>query len=550
MAAAAESKPSPSRLRSWLGEPFNQLLLLVGLFLVCAAAIAPIQRKGDASEYILATESIVHDFDLVYSDEVDLRRHAMSRPEGLLDVPAGLTTLRGTDRRLRFGLHSFYYPAAAAPFYAVFGYRGFFLLNALCLFSTIALVYAHASRVAARGGALLFATASVLLSAAWGYLFFTQTEAFYAALLTAFFFLWLSGRPRWAALFAGIAFGAQLPLSGFFLPFAFDLARQRKWKDLAVSSLIIGCAMAPQIDYNAVWIGAVAPMNARGLAQVSYLDGGDFLRTLFDPSMGVLWFYPIIPYCLLNTKYGPRTSLVLAASLLIAVAMNTVHNIYSHQIGIRFGNYLFPGFLFLLHRLDATEWTSRLAIAFAVFSGAGLAIDPIGNSYDMDLRKKAFLPYRIVSALGFYRESPEAFRTSAERLSGAAVYGRRMFPDRWTHGGETATLLVERVEPCDLKLNLGSWGLAERQHLTIGTPSETEQHDLPPASASTVTVALGKADILHYRGEEHRAYTYLEIRAEPWTPAWNVAGGEGDRRRIGVRLLEMSCGDRRLMGPP
>jgi hypothetical protein len=31
--------------------------------------------------------------------------------------------------------------------------------------------------------------------------------------------------------------------------------------------------------------------------------------------------------------------------------------------------------------------------------------------------------------------------------------------------------------------------------------------------------------------------TYLFIDTWAWTPAWNVEGGENDRRRLGIRLL-------------
>ena len=525
-----------SKSRLWFSDRPNQVFVLIGLFLVCAALTAPLQRKGDASEYVLATESLRYDQDLRYSDNHDLRWHAQRRPEGLFDTPTGLTLMPGTDGAERFGLHSFYYPVLAAPFFAAFGYRGFYLLNALAVLVILGAVYSYFSRTHERWHALSFASAAVFLSAAWSYVFFMQTETVYAALISAFLCLWLRGKPRSAAAFAGIMSGAQMPLALLVLPFGVDLLRRRDFKNAAVCALIVAAGLAPQVAYNLIRLGELFPMQARGLADFRFISISVLLRTLFDPSMGVFWFYPIGVYCLLNARYDAKRVLLLVSSFLIVVLMNTVGNIYSHEVGTRFGIYLFPVFLFSVERLDVSSWRSRAAIVFTVLSGAGLALNPIGNSYDMDIRKKTFLPYQAFSKLPFYRDNPEVFRTSSVPIE-EWVRGRNVFPDRWTQGGERATLLFEGIRPGVLEIDVTTWGLAnKKQRVILRTHSGAQQELwLPPRTTETLRIPITEDDVFRYE-RMNQDLTYLFIEAHSWTPAWNVEGGN-DRRRLGIRLL-------------
>src|SRR5262245_14102249 len=122
-----------ARLGAWLAEPTHWCLVLVGLFMLAVALVGPIERKGDSSEYILTTESLYYDHDLIFDPAVDVRRNAMMRPEGLLDIPGGLAGMNGTDGKTRYGLHSFYYSLAVIPFYALLGYRAFLVFNAICV---------------------------------------------------------------------------------------------------------------------------------------------------------------------------------------------------------------------------------------------------------------------------------------------------------------------------------------------------------------------------------------------------------------------------------
>ena len=109
----------------------NFSFVLVCVAVLAAAVSAPVVRRGDGAEYVLATESLYYDHDLVYDERVDLARPGLHRPAGLADIPAGLFVLKGTDGRSRYGLHSFYYPLAAVPFFALFGHIGFLVLGKL-----------------------------------------------------------------------------------------------------------------------------------------------------------------------------------------------------------------------------------------------------------------------------------------------------------------------------------------------------------------------------------------------------------------------------------
>jgi hypothetical protein len=542
--------PIGEAIARWLRVPANLVLAAIALFLVSAAVTVPVDRKGDGSEYILATESLYYDHDLIVDNRVDIFRHIEMRPPWM-DTPAGLTRMQGRDGKERYGLHSFYYPLVCVPFYALFGYHGFYILNALLVAATIAAAYAHFSRTQPRGRALAFAAGGVFLSAAWSYVFWTQTEAFYTALIALYLYFYYRGHSLRAATCAGIALGAQLPLALLAAPlFIETLARDKLRTALKVAGIFVLCA-TPQVYYNLHVLGTLAPMERAGLASARYISVESWFRMLLDPAMGLFWFYPIAAYCLARWRPTLRSVSLLVATMLVLAVMTAVRNLYSHQVGARYAAYALPVLLFCVEDVGLDGWWSRIAAVFTVVVGAGLAINPLDNSRDMDIRHKTFLPYRIASALGLTNENPEVFRTSSEILVPDRVYTRKVTRDRWTWGGERAELMVLNALPGTLELDLRAYPGAAPQHVEVRTLSgEKVETWLSRGQVARVSARLRSEDV-HSYGRWASTYTYVTLWAESWFPAITLEGHPpeaDDIRSLGVVIERIALNGETLYG--
>jgi hypothetical protein len=538
-----------SRLERVFEQPARLVIAAIWLFLIAAALTVPVDRKGDASEYILATESLYYDRDLIVDNRVDIFRHLMQRPQHM-DTPAGLTRITGPDGLERYGLHSFYYPLTALPFYALFGYRGFYLLNAALVAGAVTALWAHCYRRQSAGVALGFSVGAVFLSAAWSYVFWAQADALYASLVAFFLYLWFSERPRLAMAVFGPACAAQPALALLALPMLVDLAMKRRFLTAAACVAILAAWAAPQLAYNVWWLGTPLPMSRVGLASPDYMSLSLLARLLVDPAMGLIWFYPAVAYCLIRMRLDWRTISLVAASVGVLAAMTAVHTFYSHQVGSRYANWIFFVFLFSVEEVDLKGWPARLAAAFAVVVGAGLAINPLGNSQDMDVRHKTFLGYQLSEELELQVDYPELFKVSSRELVKDGLYAKRVNRDGWTEGGEAIRFLLIGAEPGLLVMEVRTWARpGERQRVKLRTLSGLDRERLlPTASAQAVSIELRPAD-LHFSQRWKRSYTYVTLHAEPWSPAIEQQGDgpeAHDLRRLGLKLERITLGGRVL----
>jgi len=533
-----------ARARAWLREPIHLVLVAIWVFLLAAALTVPVDRKGDGSEYILATESLLYDRDLTIDNKVDIFRHLMQRPQRM-DTPAGLTRIVCPDGRERYGLHSFYYPLVALPFYAIFGYQGFYLLNALCLGVMVTGVYAHVRRTQSSPVALGFSAAAIFLSAAWSYVFWTQADALYAALLTLFLYFWFGEKPVIAAACGGLAFAAQPALGLFALPLLVEQVLRKKYVPALLAALVLVAWSAPQWIYNVFWLGSFVPMRSQGLASTGYASLGLLARLLVDPSMGLFWFYPAAAYCLVCLRPGLRSLSLPILALGVLLMMTVVYDFYSHQVGSRYANWVFPAFLFAVGPLRIETWPARLSALFAVVVGAGLAINPLGNSRDMDVRGKTLLAYRVFDRWGATWENPEVFRYGSDQLVADRVYARQLTRDGWTWGDDRTDLMLLGVRPGTLVLELRSWpNPNQRQAVTLRTGGGTVREvSIESAQAERVEIPLAGGDVRGYKRWKDRSYAYLSIRAQGWSPAIEQQGDRPeahDLRKLGVRIERIS----------
>ncbi len=188
-------------------KPYVLPLVLVGL--LGAALAVPPTRYGDASEYVMAAWSILHDRDLVY-EERDLIRGMTLRPPGT-DIPAGLQLVRTSDGVYRFGGHTIYYPLLATPFCALFGHRGFYVLNALLFWVVVVILSRHQGS----GSGVVLPLVALFFSAAFCYVFWTTPENAIMCFMALSLFLWARERTLLSGISLGVAAAMKFPLALF-----------------------------------------------------------------------------------------------------------------------------------------------------------------------------------------------------------------------------------------------------------------------------------------------------------------------------------------------
>jgi hypothetical protein len=176
-------------------------LVLAALFLCVYGALAlsvdlpkaTYGFKSDEATYYMMGLSLVHDWDLTYRRE-DLVRVWREFPAG----PAGVFLKHGKKldgspdlaRRYYYG-KSFIYPLFAAPFIALFGSKGFLVLNALCLSLVLLCGYLFLHARAPAWPSAILAAGFVMASVVPIYFAQMMPEVFNFSLAMLAYFCWL-----------------------------------------------------------------------------------------------------------------------------------------------------------------------------------------------------------------------------------------------------------------------------------------------------------------------------------------------------------------------
>lgn len=516
-------------------------LLWIGFALLAFALMAPIRRLGDAADYVMATESLYYDHDLLYTAQ-DLARHLRLKPIDF-DSPAGLHTRLGPGGKQYLGAHhSFYYSLAALPFYAAFGYRGFFLFNALAFWIFVLCLYRHLRTWNGAGVSWAWLLLALVFSASWTYVAWIHTEVFYMALVGLFLFAWRRGRVLWAAAALGVVATAQPTLCILGIPFLLLVWLERRRPGLLVAAAgIILLAAAPQVLYNLYAFGVVHPMLSEpSLLGTGYISIGRFLRSWLDPAAGIVWFYPAVLVALVEAPRNRRTVALGLAALAVIVACGASVAWYSHQVGLRYGAYVFGIALFLVEKVRFDRVATAALWSFVVLVGTGLAIDPLGNSVGLSMTGKLFLPHRLAAALPWYPEEGAALWSRLEPL-GPAVGISAIWEDGWIPGDTAATLVAVAPEVAPLRLVLTPWFQPGRpQRLEVSTATRHYAFSLAPGADRTVEVPIVAGDVLAPSAPGSR-WIRISLQAEGWTPALAAPGAQ-DVRRLGVMLQGVSTG--------
>jgi len=532
---AAVATPA-SRFLERYQEYFPFVLLCVAV--LAFALLAPMLRYGDAADYVFFTESLLYDHDLVYTPG-DLARHLTLKPP-FFDSPAGLHVRQGRDGRQYLGAHhSFYYSLAALPFYAVFGYRGFFLFNALCFCLFALCLYLHLKRWNGAVSAWSWLLLALVFSASWSYIVWIHSEVFYMALLGFFMFFWARRRFLPAAAALGYVATAQPILALLAIPF-FVLAWQetRKVSLLLAMASLIGVIAAPQLLFNLWAFGTLHPLLGIDVVGTQHLSWGSFVRSWIDPAAGILWFYPAVIAAAVEAPKDRRLAWMSLASAGVILASGVSQVWYSHQVGLRYGSYVFPLFLFLVGKVSFARWRAVAVWSFVVLVGTGLAVDPIGNSVTMDISPKLFLPYRVARHLRWYPEDGAVRWNRMQKLSGV-VAADWVYGDAWLPGDHDVKLLLTVAHTGSLELRMGSWAheMGRPQTVTVRTDSgRLQSFALPPGQATEVVVPLAAEDL--WPAGPDTGWCLLEVHSEAWTPQL-VMPGSSDSRRLGASLLKI-----------
>jgi hypothetical protein len=237
-------------------------LLLLGLACTLSGPGATPLPTGDEATLALAAQSLWHDRDLSY-DHRDVHRAGRLWSGG----PAGLTLLTNDGGRTMFFGRPLAYPMAVLPFYAVLGERGFAVFNmALFLLMAGAAPWLLREESGLPG---LFTAGFFFASAAFGYVFRSDSPVFVGACLFFSLLLWqrLRGIPEWSrrelwllagsGVLLGSAFAASPPAAILGIPILIDLLWRRRWRGLFAVVvpvlLVVGFFAAVQWRLTGEW---------------------------------------------------------------------------------------------------------------------------------------------------------------------------------------------------------------------------------------------------------------------------------------------------------
>ncbi len=198
----------------------------------------PFSLKADESAYYLMALSLAHDQDLELKVE-DTERIFQEFP---------FREIRNVILMTDDGWHTTYFgkpflfPLFAAPFAAAFGTRGLLFFNMALMMGMVWLGTAYLRRFNSDGISALFSSLFFLLSSAFAYVFWIQTEIFNMAAIFLALFLGFEGEQDsaegglWRPLVSGAALALAVYNKPFFaalsLPLVFVALRRRQWKRL------------------------------------------------------------------------------------------------------------------------------------------------------------------------------------------------------------------------------------------------------------------------------------------------------------------------------
>jgi hypothetical protein len=536
------------------------ILLLAG----CAVGLlTPPRRLADASTYVLMADSLWVDADLTYAPD-DLAR---ARALNFDDFPAGLYLTKQASA-YTYG-KPVLYALAATPFYALFGVRGFLVLNGVLL---AALVLLGASIVAQRlDWPKAVATAAVVIgfSVTPAYLHWIDPFLLFSVLAAGAVATYRRGWPAWSGALVAALASARAPYLALAVAPVALYALGRHWRALlhcAVAALAVGALLLAitrlasgqwspytgerfyygfELPYDGgleqVHVGAPAAMDPAALRWpgMDELARGN-LYFFFGRFAGAFVYFPTLLVCALWARRWDREKILWLAAVLLTCELIQVampHNTMGG--GHTFGNRLFvllPVALICIDFLAWRPWRVALSAVLLLFA-VPLLQAPLYYSLCPGCQM-AQLPYRY---LPFEWTQARHVMYPAQYPGMAALttnqYG---WEDDgvWTRGGATAEFVFVRYVGDAPRVRLSS-RLPSAQVSDGGAPLElswrpdedieiTLTHPLAelvavPGAATTMQVysltVTTTAGTLLPAGEDRRGGRLVGVFVQPQPPA-------------------------------
>lgn len=392
------------------------ILIFIGIFGAILSS-TPI-RKGDATEYVLTTESLFFEHNIEYTAEKYFR-HLTLKPASMDGV--GYVRNKGLDGKEYLTQHPLYYSLSSVPLYGLFyflnprlAYWSFFITNLVMFeFVAIYLLYYFKKVIKADKYHFLF-FAYIFFSTAFGYIFWHHPETFlYFTVASFFFFLFILNKPIISSIFLGLTIGQSLVMAFLGLNLLWYLLERKlllKYKTLLIGGIIFGISSFHYFcSYRLT--GEFFPLQDNAKFTITALK--DVIPALIDPGVGLIWFYPMVIFTLLFAKRNLRSVIVYLSVFLTLTAFMINRQFYTHQIGLRYHNYLYPAFFFILDPLllRTRKKLQFFLIAISAFLTIGINIDIRTNNDSMNISAKNFVGYEITKRLFpfRYQEHPAVF---------------------------------------------------------------------------------------------------------------------------------------------
>lgn len=544
------------------------------LGLLSTIASTSIQLPSDGHEYLATVTSLLATHNMTV-EMADLEAAAASAspetfvgipdPDPKKDISIGQNAKRSRQGEFMWGSHSFYIAVLALPFVALFGAKGFLVLNALCFVATLFLLYCHLLERNPHRVSFLLACACLLLSGAVNYVFWINSELILLALVSGALYFALRTYPLLGLVLLGLATAIKPPLVFLALPLLlWQLVQTRKPLRVLFVLLCFIAAGLPQLGYFYHYYGGTqARHHPKDFAEREKLRAEGKLPTLADltpeqqalrearlkelpersesivvrrfegwfkyisweriwafwyaPGTGLLWFYPAIFWCLLRNRWPWWLfSLLIGAALLMSFTSMVPVNLYSTQSGTRYAMFIVPVFFFLAGawRGKALDW---IGAALTMLLGGGLLLDATQNPREFEqLYRHTFPSMALVRNFGFTLY-PEVLFQTGQRLD------RDLATDFVDNQGylrnEHTQFTARNVAPGNIIVRLNADSDFPGGAIAFRTPSQTlAAGALQAGRTTTIRVPVTEDDLMHisypeYRFQRNDASPTVTVRA-------------------------------------
>ncbi|MFZ6034766.1 MAG: hypothetical protein ACOYUB_01275 [Patescibacteria group bacterium] len=438
-----------------------------------------ITRKGDGVEYMMTTEALFFDKSLTFTDNV-LQRHRALKPSSIDN--GGYSVNPGRDSKYYLTQHPLYYSALTVPLYGLLhfihpkvAYYSFYLINFLFLLATVLVLIYFFKKIFKYGNYLFLVFAYFFFSTVIPYMLWPHPETLIFSCVTLFFFfLYGLRRPILSSVFLGVAVGQSLVLIFLTLNLVYHLLfieRKSRWFKIVASGIMFSTIASFHYLVSYAYTGNFFSLVYN--STLSFIALKDVVYAVFDPAVGLIWFYPMVVFSLFFSKKEIKTLIVIGSAFLSLLFYMVNLQFYTHQVGLRYLNYIYPAFFFILD-VEKIKKNLLLVMVFVGISGmltAGIITDLTSSNASMDPTTKNFIGYRLLSKALFpyYKEHPNVFIYHSTRLENHLPYvnelgafkiyasndGGNLYPATgWVLNNQWTRFMLNNVRPGTLRIIL------------------------------------------------------------------------------------------------